>query len=81
MESNGLIVLRNEHHRCVFHDGVGCTIYPVRPAGCRLYPVVFAEYSGRATLDGLCPFWMQFSCTPESSRESKDLYYRLIAEA
>ena len=81
MESNGFITLRNERHRCVFHDGVGCTIYQVRPTGCRLYPVVFAEYSGRATLDSLCPFWIEFSCTPELSRESKELHHRLIAEA
>ncbi|HVP22810.1 MAG TPA: YkgJ family cysteine cluster protein [Conexivisphaerales archaeon] len=80
-ESNGLIVLRNAHHRCVFHDGVRCTIYQARPAGCRFYPVVFAEYSGRSTLDSLCPFWIEFSCTPELSRESRDLHHLLIMEA
>jgi Fe-S-cluster containining protein len=32
---------------CVFfRDGKGCTIYPVRPAACRLFPFVVVERSG-----------------------------------
>ena len=80
-ESKGLVTLRNVHRRCVFHDGVHCTIYEARPDGCRLYPVVFAEYSGRATMDHLCPFWSEFSLTPLSNRDSKDLHRLLIEEA
>jgi Fe-S-cluster containining protein len=81
VESKGLVILKNAHRRCVFHDGTRCTIYEARPTGCRLYPVVFAEYSGRATMDHLCPFWGEFSRTPESSRESRDLHRLLIEEA
>jgi Fe-S-cluster containining protein len=81
IESNGLIVLKNAHHRCVFHDGARCTIYEARPKGCRLYPVVFAEYSGRATMDHLCPFWDEILRTPESGRESVELHHLLIEEA
>jgi Fe-S-cluster containining protein len=80
-ESKGLVILKNAHHRCVFHDGTRCTIYEGRPKGCRLYPVVFAEYSGRATMDHLCPFWGEFSRTPELSRRSKDLHRLVIEEA
>ena len=80
-ESKGLVILKNARHRCVFHDGTRCTIYEARPKGCRLYPVVFAEYLGRATMDHLCPFWGEFFRTPESSRESKDLHLLLIEEA
>lgn len=81
VESKGLLILKNAHHRCVFHDGTRCTIYGVRPKGCGLYPVIFAEYSESATMDHLCPFCSEFSRTPESSRESKDLHRLLIEEA
>jgi Fe-S-cluster containining protein len=81
VESKGLVILKNAHHRCVFHDGTRCTIYEARPKGCRLYPVVFAEYSGRAIMDHLCPFWSEFSRTPEISHESQDLHRMLIEEA
>lgn len=81
VESKGLVILKNAHHRCVFHDGTRCTIYEARPKGCKLYPVVFAEYSGRATMDHLCPFWSEFSRTPESGRASRDLHRLLIEEA
>ena len=81
VESKGLVILRNAHHRCVFHDGTRCTIYDARPKGCKLYPVVFAEYSGHATMDRLCPFWGEFSRTPQAARESEDLQRLLIEEA
>ena len=81
VEFKGLMVLRNAHHRCVFHDGSHCTIYEERPTGCRLYPVVFDESSGRATMDRLCPFWDEFPITPESSRESRELHHLLLTEA
>jgi Fe-S-cluster containining protein len=81
VESKGFVILKNAHRRCVFHDGTRCTIYEARPKGCRLYPVVFAEYSGRATMDHLCPFWSEFSRTPEISRESVDFQRLLIEEA
>lgn len=81
VESKGFVILKNVNHRCVLHDGTRCTIYDTRPRGCRLYPVVFAEYSGRSTMDRMCPFWSEFSYTPESSRESKNLHRQLIEEA
>lgn len=81
VESKGLVVLRNLHHRCFFHDGTRCTVYDVRPMGCRLYPVVYAEYSGTGALDRLCPFRDEFNLSPESKRGSAELFHRLIKEA
>lgn len=38
---------RESDGACVFfRDGRGCTIYPVRPAACRLFPFVVVERSG-----------------------------------
>ena len=81
MESKGLMVLKSLRHRCVFHDGARCTIYEDRPAGCRLYPVVFAEYVGTAAMDRMCPFRDEFHLSPESRRGSVNLHHRLIQEA
>jgi len=81
MESRGLVVLRNLRHRCVFHDGTRCTIYNERPVGCRLYPVVFAEFSGTAAMDRMCPFWDEFQFSPELRRGSISLHHKLIEEA
>ena len=52
--------LKNRSGRCVFLGEKGCEIYPYRPEGCRLYPLVYDEASGTAVLDGLCPYNGEF---------------------
>jgi Fe-S-cluster containining protein len=49
--------LKNVDGHCVFLDPTmnSCTIYPDRPEGCRLYPLVYEEESDRVTVDPLCP--------------------------
>lgn len=51
---DGIPRLRNVDGRCVFlgRDGL-CTIYPYRPLGCRIYPVV--TDGRRVFIDGICP--------------------------
>ncbi len=52
----GLLRLKNVGGRCVFLDEEGrCRVYPVRPTGCRAYPVVVDAGSGECVLDELCP--------------------------
>ncbi len=49
-------VLRNVDGHCVFLDPHhGCKIYPWRPLGCRLYPLVLDAEKCRVILDPLCP--------------------------
>jgi Fe-S-cluster containining protein len=81
MDSKGLVVLKNIRRLCVFHDGSSCTIYKARPVGCRLYPLVYAEYSASSTTDRLCPFREEFLFSSESRRESVKLHHQLIEEA
>ncbi len=53
---DGLLRLKNVGGRCVFLNGRGrCRVYPIRPAGCRAYPVVVEAESGECVLDDLCP--------------------------
>lgn len=49
--------LKNIEGHCVFLDTSTntCTIYPDRPEGCRLYPLVYDEESDKVLVDPLCP--------------------------
>jgi len=67
----GLPRLRNIGGSCVFldKDTNMCTIYPYRPIGCRLYPLVYVSGEG-VTVDRLCPLREQVlkSITEEKKR-------------
>jgi uncharacterized protein len=79
--SDGFKMLKNSNlGRCVFHDGKKCVIYPDRPAGCKLYPVIFNENQNRPVKDRLCPFRTEFDLTLEAKQEITDAYFRLMDE-
>ena len=79
--SGGFKVLKNsEEGRCVFHDGKQCTIYENRPAGCKLYPIIFDEGSRRPVKDELCPFRSEFDISSRAKRELSGVYFKLTSE-
>ncbi|MGI0090998.1 MAG: YkgJ family cysteine cluster protein [Nitrososphaerales archaeon] len=81
VESDGFKILKNSSHgRCVFHDGKQCTIYPDRPNGCKLYPVIFDEDQNHPVKDELCPFRNEFGLSPRTGQELTDVYTKLIEE-
>lgn len=81
VESDGFKMLRNSSSgRCVFHDGKQCTIYSNRPAGCRLYPIIFDEDLDHPVKDGLCPYRDEFDLSLEAKRELSGVYPKLIEE-
>jgi uncharacterized protein len=81
IESEGFKMLRNSSKgRCVFHDGEKCTIYSNRPAGCRLYPVIFDEGKNRPVKDRLCPYRDEFDLSIKKKRELSEVYLKLIEE-
>ena len=80
VEYNGFKSLSNKKGRCVFHDGKECTIYPNRPLGCKLYPVIFDVDLKRPVMDRLCPFREEFSFPFKVRQESSKLYLKLIGE-
>jgi Fe-S-cluster containining protein len=53
---NGYYKLLNREDHCVFHDRIleRCKIYPNRPAGCKIYPVIYSVEEG-VIVDYLCP--------------------------
>jgi len=55
-DKQGYAFLKNKDGYCVFYDRNRhqCSIYPNRPRGCRVYPVILDEEIG-IILDELCP--------------------------
>ncbi len=81
VESDGFKMLRNSSYgRCVFHDGKKCTIYSNRPAGCKLYPIVFDEDLNHPVRDRFCPYRDEFDLSLKAKRELSDVYHKLINE-
>ena len=80
VEFRGFEMLRNNKGRCIFHDGEQCTIYPNRPSGCRLYPVIFDEDLNQPVMDRLCPYGAEFPLSSRARRETSRLYLKLIGE-
>ncbi len=55
VDKAGYAVLRNRRGCCVFYEveKQRCRVYGVRPAGCRVYPVIFDEDKG-VVADSIC---------------------------
>ena len=53
--------LKNDSGQCVFLIEERCEIYPHRPEGCRLYPLVYDEDLRKTVIDPLCPYGHLFS--------------------
>lgn len=54
-DKQGYAVLKNREGYCVFYDRKNrlCSVYAIRPAGCRVYPVIVDEDIG-IILDEIC---------------------------
>ena len=54
-DNAGYALLRNRQGYCVFYDAKEhrCSIYAVRPSGCRVYPVIYDEDKG-IIVDCIC---------------------------
>lgn len=55
-DRQGFAKLKNSQGYCVFYDTEAnrCKVYKHRPAGCRIYPVIYDEERG-VICDELCP--------------------------
>jgi Fe-S-cluster containining protein len=79
-ENDQWLQLKNANGRCVFHDGTRCTIYPLRPEGCTLYPVVYDKDTSCAILDDECPRRVDFSLSKHKTRQIETLVNLLEKE-
>ena len=69
VKKDGFYQLKNKNHRCVFHNGTSCIIYPNRPIGCQLYPVIYDMDNKKAVLDTDCPYSSLFKITDEKQKK------------
>lgn len=71
--------LRNVNGHCVFFDPQTrlCKIYPYRPVGCRLYPLIYVEGEG-PRVDVLCP--NHHTYTEEEMRRNAPLLLRAVRQ-
>jgi uncharacterized protein len=55
VDDSGYVTLRNRKGHCVFYKPQehACVVYAVRPAGCRVYPVILDEVRG-IVVDNIC---------------------------
>ena len=73
--------LKNLQGRCFFLTPEGdCTIYDIRPRGCRLYPLIISLPSRQPLLDEECPHTEEFTIGPEDVIELNGLVDELLEE-
>ncbi len=73
--------LKNFQGRCVFLTEMGdCTIYGIRPWGCRLYPLIMALPARIPVLDEECPHHDEFRVDPDDVMDLDRLIDTLLEE-
>ncbi|MBD3206824.1 YkgJ family cysteine cluster protein [Candidatus Bathyarchaeota archaeon] len=72
--------LRNLEDSCVFLKEGKCTIYPIRPEGCRLYPLIYDSSKNRVIIDQLCPHSENFNIKQNRSKQLRELVKRIKRE-
>ena len=80
LQKDGWLMLKNHDGRCIFHNGLRCTIYDNRPIGCRLYPVIFDKDENCAVLDNDCPYKKCFDITEVIVNELHDVVRKVESE-
>lgn len=80
VEHDGWRTLRNVDGSCVFLQGQFCSIYPDRPEGCKLYPLVYDADKRRGRKDRDCPHREEFGITADDERTLARLVDRLVTE-
>jgi len=65
----GDLALVNVDGHCVFLCHGRCSVYPDRPQGCRLYPLVLDLDLDRVVLDSFCPFSAELRWTDAEAEE------------
>jgi Fe-S-cluster containining protein len=79
-DKDGWYHLKNHNGRCIFHDGKKCTIYPIRPIGCKLYPHVYNIDNQEIIYDVICPNSEYFPSSTEVTKLLQLLITTLFKE-
>ncbi len=78
--SDGFYRLRNVDGHCVFYDPSErrCIIYPWRPLGCRVYPIIYDLDGKCITVDLECP--MAHTVTEKDIERARPIIARILRE-
>jgi Fe-S-cluster containining protein len=79
--AGGELQLVNLDGRCLFLDRGRCEIYPFRPEGCRLYPLVLDLADGRVVKDTDCPHHREFELNEDAADRLRRSVAREAVEA
>ena len=76
-DSEGYATLRNHHGHCVFYapEKKRCKVRSNRPAGCRIYPIIYDEDKG-ITVDAICP--NRNSVTEKEKKKKSEKVLKLL---
>ncbi len=77
VDEDGTRRLSNVDGHCFFLGATGCTVYADRPAGCRLYPLVWDPDARHAVLDPECPYTKGFRVRPRDRAALLELVHAL----
>jgi Fe-S-cluster containining protein len=80
VEADGENRLRNVNRVCFFLKEGRCSVYEERPAGCRIYPLVYDVNIHKFVYDTVCPYSTEFKATREDKDRLKRLIRRLDSE-
>jgi Fe-S-cluster containining protein len=76
IDTSGFAKLRNTRGHCFFYqpNGRRCSVYDVRPTGCRIYPIIYSMEEG-VIVDDFCPRWKTVPKCEIDSQKSKLLKF------
>ena len=80
VELEGVKRLRNIDGLCFFLEDGMCKIYPDRPEGCILYPIIINERWDVVGVDEDCPYADEFEVTDEKVSALLSLLRRIEGE-
>jgi len=76
----GWLQLKNYEGKCVFHNGINCSIYDNRPEGCKLYPIIYNKDKRCAIIDKDCSYADKFKISKRTTRQLYALVSKLESE-
>ncbi len=82
----GYLMLQNRHKanesQCFFLNEKGlCSIYQIRPEGCKFYPIIWNFEDHQAILDDYCPHCGEFALKLSSTSDNlENFIFRLFGK-
>lgn len=82
---DGMIVLKNvkdkKVNKCYFLNEKGlCSIYEIRPIGCRFYPLIWHLNKNKVIIDKDCPYYLEFNINKKKVSKKLELHVMTLFE-